>query len=93
MTNPLLLQKPHVTEKSAMKTEGNNPVYTFVVAQEANKSEIGHAIKELYKVTPVKIHTVKVPSKAVFVRGKRGTKSGYKKAMVYLKKGDSIAFA
>ena len=45
---------------------------------------------EKYKVTPVRINTVTIPAKNVIVRGKRGKKSGYKKAYIYLKKGEKI---
>lgn len=88
-----ILKRPHVTEKSAMKTDANHPVYTFVVADTANKIEVAEAVKAQYKVTPVRVNVVKVAPRNVIVRGKRGTKSGFKKAMVYLKKGDTIAFA
>jgi ribosomal protein L23 len=38
----------------------------------------------------VKIRTVTIPAKRVFVRGKVGHKSGYKKAYIYLKKGEKV---
>jgi len=41
-------------------------------------------------VSAFQFDNVKNPSKAVIVRGKRGVKSGVKKAYVYLKKGDNI---
>ncbi len=48
------------------------------------------SFKEKYKLSPVKIKTVTIPAKNVFVRGKKGKKSGYKKAYIYLKKGEKI---
>ena len=51
---------------------------------------MANAIKAFYKVTPEKINIVRNPSKTVFVRGKKGVKSGVKKAYVYLKEGDKI---
>lgn len=89
----LILTRPHVTEKSAMKTDADHPVYTFVIPQTANKLSVARAVKTQYKVTPVRVNVVRIPAKQVIVRGKRGTKAGYKKAIVYLKKGDTIAFA
>ncbi|MEI6296984.1 MAG: 50S ribosomal protein L23 [bacterium] len=88
----LTLKKLHITEKTSMNSAKTNPAYTFVVAPETNKNEIKKAIKESYKVTPVKVNIINLPSKDVFVRGKRGVKSGMKKAVVYLKKGDKIDF-
>ncbi len=83
-----ILVKPHVTEKATMKAESS--VYTFVVDPKATKGFIEKAFIEKYKLNPVKITTVTIHAKNVFVRGKKGKKSGYKKAYIYLKKGDKI---
>lgn len=77
-----------ITEKAALKTSEN--VYTFNVALDANKIEIKKAIQAIYKVTPLKIATVRARPTEKFIRGKMGTVKAYKKAMVTLKKGDSI---
>ena len=85
---------PHVTEKSAARAEHpTHPAYTFVVAADATKGDVIAAMKNLYKVTPKKVAMVTIPSKQVFARGKVGTKSGYKKATVYLKAGEKITLA
>lgn len=83
-----MIKRPRLTEKATSLAEGN--VYTFDVDQRANKVQIREAIKTLYNVTPKKIAISTIKAKEVFVRGKRGTKSGGKKAMVFLKKGDAI---
>ncbi|MFZ2521927.1 MAG: 50S ribosomal protein L23 [Minisyncoccia bacterium] len=83
-----ILIKPRVTEKATFKAESS--VYTFEVTPKSTKSQIERAFEEKYKMSPVKISTVTIPAKYVFVRGKRGKKSGYKKAYVYLKKGEKI---
>ena len=94
MEQTTVILNPHVTEKSAFRAEDSkNPVYTFKVAQRANKDEVARAVKALFKVDAVKVAMVRVPSKKVMSRGKVGAKSGYKKAMVYLKAGEKIAFA
>ncbi len=80
-----------ITEKAALGVEKNR--YTFNVAATANKSEIVKAIKAQYKVTPVKVNITLRKEKKVFIRGKKGVKQGGKKAVVYLKAGDKIAFA
>lgn len=83
-----VLTRPHITEKATVSSE--HSVYVFVVAADASKPAIARAFVQQYKVTPVKISTVTIPAKNVVVRGKRGVTSGYKKAYIYLKKGDKI---
>jgi large subunit ribosomal protein L23 len=85
-----VLTRPRITEKAA--TQSASGVYTFDVSVRATKAEVKKAVEQFYKVKPAKVHMIAVPSKAVFMRGKRGTKSGGKKALVYLKKGDKIEF-
>ena len=89
--NALIIKKPRITEKSGIQAEMLG-VYTFEVTAEANKKNITKAIKEIYKVTPVKVNITHLPAKKVFSRGKVGMRSGVKKAVVYLKKGDKIEF-
>jgi large subunit ribosomal protein L23 len=86
-----VIKKPRVTEKSGIKAESQN-TYTFQVTDYATKKTIAEAIKEIYKVTPVKVNIVVLPAKKVMRRGKLGRKQGVKKALVFLKKGDKIAF-
>lgn len=85
-----VIKKIRVTEKGSFLAEQN--VYTFDVEKSANKTEVAKAIFQLYKVKPVKVSILPVPEKKVFARGKWGVKSGGKKALVYLKKGDKIEF-
>ena len=88
MKNTSIIKNPRVTEKASFAYEQN--VYTFNVATSANKTEIKKAIFTLYKVKPLKVNVLPVTKKQVFSRGKRGTKGGGKKVLVYLKKGDKI---
>lgn len=85
-----IIKNPRVTEKASVLEMQN--VYAFDVFAGANKTEIKKAIFTLYKVKPVRVNILSVPSKSVFHKGKKGTKSGGKKALVYLKKGDKIEF-
>lgn len=84
-----VLLKPRITEKANSLVNVGN-VHAFEIASSATKGQVASAIKAFYKVTPEKINIVKNPSKTVFVRGKKGVKSGIKKAYVYLKEGDKI---
>ena len=83
-----VLTRPHITEKASMHAENN--VYVFEVSKRANKTLVKNAMKELYKVSPLKVNIVNSPSKNVASKGIKGVKSGKKKALVYLKKGDTI---
>ncbi|MCA9365417.1 50S ribosomal protein L23 [Candidatus Kaiserbacteria bacterium] len=83
--------KPRISEKAVTLSGGN--VYTFIVAKEATKYDVRDAIKAIYSVTPVKVNIVnKRPRKELSrMRGRVSSQKGYKKAYVYLKKGDSIS--
>lgn len=86
-----VLIRPRVTEKAAYLAERTN-AYTFEVASTATKKSVAAAVKEYYKVTPIRVNITNLPSKKVFTRGKLGMKSGIKKAQVVLAKGDKIEF-
>jgi ribosomal protein L23 len=89
-----IILRPRVTEKStALATRPDlGPVYTFEVLKKATKSEVIKVIELMFKVKPVKVAMINLPIKKTFVRGKRGQTAGVRKALVYLKKGDSIEF-
>ncbi len=88
-----VLKAPWFSEKALIGTE--NGVYVFQIPADATKPEIAAAIEKLYKVTPVKVRIANLPAKTVSLRTRRGvgTRARRHKAYVYLKKGDSIAFA
>lgn len=85
-----IILRPRVTEKAAYMAE--KKVYTFEIPAQATKGDVNKAVKEIYKVTPVKITVARTPSKKVFMKGKPGVKQGVKKAYVYLNKTDTIEF-
>jgi large subunit ribosomal protein L23 len=89
--NTLILKKPRITEKAGIQSESKN-VYTFEVTKDANKKSVAEAVKAVYKVTPVKVNIVNLPEKKIMSRGKQGRKQSIKKALVFLKSGDKIAF-
>jgi len=82
---------PNITEKSSYLSEFNKVV--FKVHLGANKNSIKKSVEKLFKVNVVKVNTVKVIGKTKNVKGKRVFKSGFKKAIVTLKKGQSIDLA
>jgi large subunit ribosomal protein L23 len=85
-----ILLSPRITEKAAYMTMQNG--YVFEVAMDATKRDVVAAVKALYKVTPVKVNIVVKRPRAYVARfrNRRGTKSGMKKAYVFLKKGEKI---
>lgn len=86
-----LIIAPRITEKASVASSAN--AYTFVVKKNATKLALLDEIKKTYKVTPVSINIVNQKGKKVFSRGKFGRTEDIKKAVVFLKKGDSIAIA
>ncbi len=88
-----VLIRPLITEKAVMQNDKR--VYTFMVARSATKYSVSDAVTALYKVTPVKVNIVnKKPSSEMSgSRGRAVAVAGYKKAYVYLKKGDTISLA
>ena len=85
-----VLVKPLITEKAV--NLNSNSVYTFMVAKNATKYSVATAVTALYKVTPVKVNIVnKKPTSTMSrAKGRSVAVAGYKKAYVYLKKGDTI---
>lgn len=83
--------RPHITEKSGVLSQGG--VYTFEVTKSATKHTVAQAVKTMYKVTPIKVSMVNIPAKNIFVKGRWGTVSAMKKALVKVKAGDKIDFA
>ena len=91
MRSSEVLLRPRLTEKAVTMMEQG--VYVFDVSARANKVMIKAAIKDVYKVEPVKIAITSIKSKKKRNprTGKIGTQSGGKKAYIYLKDGDSIS--
>ena len=83
---------PHMTEKAGIQHESQN-IYVFKVEGVATKGSVTKAVKAQFKVTPVKVNIINIPNRPITYRGRPSTASGFKKAMVFLKKGDKIEFA
>ena len=82
---------PNVTEKSTALSDFNKVV--FKVHRGASKKSIIKSIEKIFKVNVIKINTINIKGKNKVVRNKKSFKSGYKKAIVTLKKGQSIDLA
>ena len=86
---------PVVTEKTTDQMEGNT--YTFIVAEAANKIEIGKAVEQLWDVTVKDVRTMRYAGKVkrAFLgrmarNYEKGRRPSFKKAVVQLSEGDYI---
>ena len=79
---------PNVTEKSTSLLEFNKVV--FKVHKGASKKAIKKSIEKIFKVNVVKINTINLKGKTKLVKGRKTTKPDVKKAIITLKKGQSI---
>tara|TARA_Y100001935_G_scaffold244504_1_gene237009 strand:- start:584 stop:877 length:294 start_codon:yes stop_codon:yes gene_type:complete len=79
---------PIVTEKSTNLSEYNKVV--FKVPFKANKKNLKTNIEKIFKVTVTKINIINKQNRTKLVRGKKVKVSGYKKAIITLKKGQNI---
>ena len=86
-----IILSPSITEKSTFLSDKNKVV--FKVHTGANKKAIKKSIEKIFKVNVVKINTINSKGKIKFVRGRESKKKNYKKAIVTLKKGQSIDLA
>ncbi|MDQ3103271.1 MAG: 50S ribosomal protein L23 [Actinomycetota bacterium] len=83
-----VIVEPVVSEKSyALMAEGK---YTFRVNDRAHKTQISHAIEEIFGVGVVAVRTSRVRSKPKRRGLHAGKTRGWKKAIVELKPGDQI---
>ncbi len=82
---------PNITEKSTSLSGLNKIV--FKVDKGANKESVRKSIEKIFKVNVIKINTINIKGKNKLVRNKKAFKSGYKKAIITLKKGQSIDLA
>ena len=88
---------PVVTEKTSEQMEAEN-VYTFIVAKDANKIEIGRAVERIWDVTVEDVRTMRYAGKGRSSQmarmaknySKNGRRPSFKKAVVKVAEGDHI---
>ncbi|EKD86507.1 MAG: hypothetical protein ACD_37C00267G0011 [uncultured bacterium] len=89
-----IIKEPIISEKATeMNTKFNQVV--FKVDKRANKYQIKKAVEKIYEKNGVrvdKVRTMNVPGKLKRVRSRAGRLSGWKKAIVSLKKGSKLEF-
>ena len=79
---------PLITEKSTNLSSLNNIV--FKVIDSANKKNLKKNIEKIFKVNVTKINIINKRNRTKFTRGRKVKVKGYKKAIITLKKGQSI---
>ena len=82
---------PNVTEKSSSLSDFNKVVLR--VHKGANKKSIIKSVEKIFKVNVVKINTINIKGKTKLIKNKKSFKPSYKKAIITLKKGQSIDLA
>jgi large subunit ribosomal protein L23 len=88
-----VLSNPRITEKATDLQQQS--AYVFDISADATKPQIAQAVRDTYKVTPVKVRvvTIRPKVKRSMRTGRTGVRGGGRKAYVFLKKGDSITLA
>ena len=79
---------PVITEKSTNLSSFNKIV--FRVIDSANKKNLKKNIEKIFKVNVTKINIINKKNRTKFTRGRTVKIKGYKKAIITLKKGQSI---
>ncbi len=79
---------PIVTEKSTNLSEQNKIV--FKVPFNADKKNLKKNIEKIFKVNVIKVNIINKQNRSKLVRGRKVKISGFKKAIITLKKGQSI---
>jgi len=79
---------PLLTEKTTTLSEQNKVV--FKVPTGANKKNLKTNIEKIFKVNVIKINIINKQNRTKLTKGRKVKVSGYKKAIITLKKGQSI---
>ena len=85
-----VLVRPLITEKSSAAWQDRKE-YVFEVHPEATKGQIREALKQLFGVTATSVRTMQMRRNAMARGQTRGTSARWKKAIVTLRQGDSLA--
>ena len=80
-----------ITEKSTNMSEQNKIV--FKVSSKANKNNLKKNIEKIFKVNVTKVNIINKQNRTKIARGKKIKVQGYKKAIITLKKGQTIDLA
>nr|AYQ94431.1 ribosomal protein L23 [Chloromonas rosae] len=87
-----LIKYPIITEKSYL-TLFKNQQYTFDVDLRLSKPQIKKLFENLFNVSVIAVNTHIPPRKNLRVGTTKGYRARYKRAILTLKKGQSLKFA
>lgn len=90
MTARDVIRRPIITEKSMAGLASGR--YTFVVDLRANKIQIRQAVEEIWQVRVAAVNTMRIRGKRRRVGRSVGERPDWKKAVVTLRAGETIAF-
>ncbi|MFC1623272.1 50S ribosomal protein L23 [Patescibacteria group bacterium] len=85
-----ILLSPRITEKT--HDLGGENKYVFRVSTDSNKKKVKESVESIYGVTVEGVNIVNIKAKKRRFGRTIGKKSGFKKAIVTVKKGDKIEF-
>jgi large subunit ribosomal protein L23 len=83
-----ILISPVVSEKSYSHIPERK--YTFKVHKDAHKTQIRQAVEQLFEVRVERVNVIKMKPKPKRRGVSKGTRPGWKKAIVQLREGDTI---
>jgi len=86
-----VIVRPLETEKAYRQREDGQ--YVFMVNPKANKAQVSQAVEEIYNVKVAAVNVINMPAKINRIRGRRkvARHAPWKKAVVTLAPGESIA--
>ena len=83
-----ILLAPVVTEKSYELIDQRK--YSFRIHPDAHKTQVRQAVEELFNVKVLRVNICMVQSKPKRRGMQKGTKPGWKKAIVKIREGETI---
>ncbi|OGN06775.1 MAG: 50S ribosomal protein L23 [Candidatus Yanofskybacteria bacterium RIFCSPHIGHO2_01_FULL_48_25b] len=85
----IIILHPYVSEKASNLEKFSK--YVFKVSKKATKPEVKKTIQAKYGVKAISIRMTNIPAKKRTVGRHQGVKSGFRKAIVTLTKGETIS--
>lgn len=84
-----ILKGPIFTEKSTMLAQDNRVILKVDIS--ANKIEIKEAVESVFEMPVKAVNTIISKPRARVFKGKKGSRSNYKKAIITVKEGFDIS--
>lgn len=86
-----IIRRPLLTERSNTQRVSQNK-YCFEVDRRASKTQIRQAVQDVFGVNVTSVHVMHMRGKPRRVRLVEGRRRDWKKAIVTVEKGQTIAF-